>query len=405
MRIAIVAAGFSASEADGLRRAMATFKRMGTIHTFRDKFIEGMVAAAMSATSPTQCFCADPGLRHYGFPESHAACFALLVYVRAWIKCHYPDVFACAILNSQPMGFYAPAQLVRDAGEHGIELRPVDVNHSLWDHALEPRAAGRYALRLGFRLVAGLSEADVTRLIENRGAGYVSMADLVRRSGLGPKTLLRLVQADTLASLELDRRQALWLVSGAQDETLPLFAGLSDAAAPDIPASLPPLPESQAVAEDYIALGLSLKPHPLTFLRPIFAKRGLVRAADLRTLPDKSRVAMAGLVLFRQQPGTAKGTIFMTIEDETGAAQLIVWPKVSERFRRAVYGAQLLFCTGVLQREGQVIHVVTRTLEDWSGELRKLHRGGAPAHTPKVWGEPRHRASEPVMPVKSRDFR
>jgi error-prone DNA polymerase len=178
---------------------------------------------------------------------------------------------------------------------------------------------------------------------------------------------------------------------------------LSEPLPAHIPASLPPLSEGQAVAEDYIALGLSLKPHPLSFLRPMFEKRGLVPASALHTLPDKSRVAMAGLVLFRQRPGTAKGTIFMTLEDETGAAQLIVWPKVSERFRRAVYGARLLFCTGVLQREGQVIHVVTRALEDWSGELRRLHRGAD--HTPKVWGEAYTHADEPVMPVKSRDFR
>jgi error-prone DNA polymerase len=403
MRIAIVAAGFSPTEADGLRRAMATFKRMGTIHTFRDKFIEGMVSRGYERAFATRCFSQIQGFGTYGFPESHAASFALLVYVSAWIKCHYPDVFACAIMNSQPMGFYAPAQLVRDAREHGVEIRPVDVNHSVWDHTLEPRDDGRYALRLGFRLVAGLSEADATRLIENRGPGYVSTGDLVRRSGLGQKTLQRLVQADTLSSLTLDRRQGLWLVSGAQDETLPLFAGLSDGSPTNIPAALPPIAESQAVAEDYIALGLSLKPHPLTFLRPMFEKRGLVPASALHTLPDKSQVALAGLVLFRQQPGTAKGTIFMTLEDETGAAQLIVWPKVSERFRRAVYGARLLFCTGVLQREGQVIHVVTRTLEDWSGALRSLHHGAG--DSPKVWGEAHTRTHEPIMPVKSRDFR
>jgi error-prone DNA polymerase len=411
MRIAMVAADFSAAEADGLRRAMATFKKAGDIEQFEDMFIGRMVKKGYKLDFATRCFSQIKGFGTYGFPESHAASFAFLVYASAWIKCHHPDVFCAAILNSQPMGFYAPAQLVRDAREHGVEIRPVDVNHSRWDHALEPTGdPARHAVRLGFRIVAGLSRAEIEAgLIGHRETGYVSIADLVRRAGLRRSTLRRLAQADALGSLNLDRRQGLWALGGVDEEALPLFAHAplragEDAAPIVVPAALPALPVPQAVAEDYAATGLSLKRHPLAFLRASLAAQGYARAADLRTLPDGRRLRIAGLVLFRQRPGTAKGTIFMTIEDETGAANLIVWPKISERFRRAVYGAKLLACTGRLQREGQVIHLVAEGLEDRTAVLRRLHRGTPRFRLPAGRGDEAVHAGDD-MRLRSRDFR
>jgi error-prone DNA polymerase len=429
MQIAIVGAGFPPEEADRLRRAMATFKRNGEIHLFRDRFIAGMVANDYTSDFATRCFDQIEGFGTYGFPESHAASFALLVYVSAWIKCFYPDVFACALLNSQPMGFYAPAQIVRDAREHGVEVRPVDVNHSFWDCTLEPllipqpkivmagldpgihekkpvdprvkpgdddneRAQeSRMALRLGLRQVKGLAEADAGRLVENRGAGYRDAEDMARRSGLGRTALERLAAADALRSLDLDRRHGLWALKGLTDPPLPLFAAAEECPSPPrhgprgaeresvgetfAASLLPEMPLGEHVVEDYATLGLTIKRHPLAFLRAELTREGLVCARDLATLPTQhqtggGRFAIAGLVLIRQRPGSANGVVFVTIEDETGVANLIVWPPVLERFRRAALGATLLYCRGRLQREEGVIHIVAEDLRDWTRRLNTL---------------------------------
>ena len=421
MKIAIVGAGFAPEEADRLRRAMATFKRNGDIHLFRDKFVAGMTARGYGRDFAERCFGQIEGFGTYGFPESHAASFALLVYVSAWIKCFYPEVFACALLNSQPMGFYAPAQIVRDAREHGVELRPVDVNCSEWDCTLEvlndepsPPFRGEregnvrsngWALRLGFRRVKGLALADAERLVAARGKGYADPRELWRRSGLGSAALERLAEADAFRSMGLDRRHALWALKGRDPAPLPLFAyekplpkkNLAEESEPGemlAAALLPEMTLGEHVVEDYASLGLSLKRHPLAFLRAELAREGRVTAADLARLPKESWVGIAGLVLIRQRPGSANGVVFVTIEDETGVANLIVWPQTLERFRRAVLGASLLACSGRLQREEGVIHVVAERLEDLSRRLDTLRH-----HAP---GPP---LAKPDLVVASRDFR
>ena len=423
MKIAIVGAGFAPEEADRLRRAMATFKRNGDIHLFRDKFIAGMVGNGYERDFATRCFSQIEGFGTYGFPESHAASFALLVYVSAWIKCFYPEVFACALLNSQPMGFYAPAQIVRDAREHGVEVRAVDVNHSFWDCTLEPvvcpspsrfagpslsppggeRAGVRgYALRLGLRQIKGFAEAEAERLVAARPEkGYPDPRALWRRSGLGRGALERLAEADAFRSTELDRRRALWALKALGDPPLPLFAATETLTHPALRAGspspatrervlsrseagegaaseararalLPEMPLGEHVVEDYASLSLTLKRHPLAFLRTELAREGLVTAAELARLPVDRRLAIAGVVLIRQRPGSANGVVFITIEDETGIANLIVWPQILERFRRTALGATLLCCTGKLQREESVIHVVADRLADMTPRLNTL---------------------------------
>jgi error-prone DNA polymerase len=431
MKIAIVGAGFAPEEADRLRRAMATFKRNGDIHLFRDKFVAGMVANGYDHDFAVRCFSQIEGFGTYGFPESHAASFALLVYVSAWIKCFYPEVFAGALLNSQPMGFYASAQIVRNAREHGVQVRPVDVNHSLWDCTLETaeegepghsavapakagvqgRAAGAgalgprfrgndecrsWALRLGFRQIKGFAEADAERLIAARPpAGYPDPQALWQCSGLGRAALERLAEADAFRSMGLERRRALWALKALGNPPLPLFAAANEEGESSPPrkieftqsaseiraaAQLPQMPLGEHVVEDYASLGLSLKCHPLAFLRAEFADEGLVTATDLAHLPVDRRLSIAGVVLIRQRPGSANGVVFVTIEDETGIANLIVWPAILERFRRAALGAILLRCTGKLQREQTVIHVVAERLDDLTPRLNTLRdRTGADA--------------------------
>ncbi|NWG45439.1 MAG: error-prone DNA polymerase [Alphaproteobacteria bacterium] len=383
MRIAIVAAGFTPAEADRLRRAMATFRKTGLIHEFRHKLIEGMVANGYERDFAERCFRQIEGFGEYGFPESHAASFALLVYVSAWLKCHYPDVFACAILNSQPMGFYAPAQLVRDAREHGTQVRPPDVNASEWDCTLEPLGeVGRgaqergnaFALRLGFRQIKGLREPEARALAGARGEGYESLSDLWRRAGVSRACLARLAEADAFRSLGLDRRQALWAVEALAEET-PLFAGLDDQAPTEDCEKLPRLTLPEHVVEDYTFLRLSLKAHPLAFLRPAYGAEGILAAADLARRPGGTRVSHGGLVLVRQRPGTASGVIFATLEDETGIANIIVWPKVFEAHRRIVLGARLIVVHGRLQREGLVTHIIAERLEDRTADLATLSQG------------------------------
>jgi len=400
MKIAIVGAGFAPEEADRLRRAMATFKRNGDIHLFRDKFIAGMVENGYERDFATRCFSQIEGFGTYGFPESHAASFALLVYVSAWIKCFYPEVFACALLNSQPMGFYAPAQIVRDAREHGVEVGPVDVNHSLWDCTLEPAPSppspasgggpgwGRWALRLGLRQIKGFAEADAKRLVAARGVGrYPDPHVLWRRSGLGRGALERLAEADAFLSTGLDRRRALWALKALGEPPLPLFAAVETAplhwSETRTMALLPEMPLGEQVVEDYASLSLTLKRHPLAFLRAELAREGLVTAAELAHLPVDRRLAIAGVVLIRQRPGSANGVVFITIEDETGIANLIVWPQILERFRRAALGATLLRCTGKLQREESVIHIVADRLDDMTPRLNTLRdRTGEPEPRP-----------------------
>jgi error-prone DNA polymerase len=392
MRIAIVAAGFTPAEADKLRRAMATFRRVGTIQYFRDKLIEGMAGRGYPRDFAARCFRQIEGFGEYGFPESHAASFALLVYASAWMKCRYPDVFAAALLNSQPMGFYAPAQIVRDAQEHGVEVRPVDVNHSAWDSTLEPGTAAKsslhrrhadmaddlradHALRLGFRQIRGFSEADGLAVARCRGAGFDSIRDLWLRSRLKPAALERLAGADAFGSLGLDRRQALWAVralrrAGDKDD-LPLFAHFAaPALEPDV--DLPPMRLGEQVVEDYRRLHLSLKAHPVSFLRGELARRGILRHEQLAVTKSGRRVTVAGLVLVRQRPGSANGVIFMTLEDETAVANTIVWPQVFETFRPIVLGARLVSVTGKLQNEFGVIHVIAERLDDLTPLLKRL---------------------------------
>ncbi len=395
MKIAIVAAGFTPAEADRLRRAMATFKRVGIIDTFRTKMVEGMVARHYPRDFAERCFKQIEGFGSYGFPESHAASFALLVYASAWIKCRYPDVFACALLNAQPMGFYAPAQIVRDAREHGIAIEEVDVNFSQWDCTLDadenspasrlhPRhismqnaIRSTHKIRLGFRQVQSIAETDMATLVARRGKGYDSIRDLWLRTGLAPNTLAALAEADAFRSLGLDRRDALWAVRGlnraGDKDDLPLLKDLSFRAL-EPEAHLPPMSLGEHVVEDYRHLSLSLKAHPVSFLRPHLKTEKIVRTQDLAVTPSGQRVRTAGLVLIRQRPGTASGVIFLTLEDETGIANVIVWPKVFETYRSVVIAARFIAVTGRLQSESGVIHVIAERIDDMTSMLGLLSR-------------------------------
>ncbi|MCC7275115.1 MAG: error-prone DNA polymerase [Alphaproteobacteria bacterium] len=415
MRIAIVAAGFTPDEADGLRRAMATFRHAGVIHEFRDKLIDGMVANRYDRGFAERCYRQIEGFGNYGFPESHAASFALLVYVSAWVKCHYPAAFAAALINSQPMGFYAPAQLVRDARDHAVEIRPVDVNASGWDCTLEPGTGGP-ALRLGLRRVKGLAEAAGRTIVARRGAGYADPQALWRRTGLPAAVLERLADADAFGSIGLGRRPALWAVKRLKAPALPLFAAMEAAAAEhaDEPAvSLPAMSLGAEVVEDYTALALSLKAHPMALLRPGLPPAGprpwqrLVPARRLVEMPDRSRAAVAGLVLIRQRPGSAKGVIFLTLEDETGVANLVVWPPVFERLRPVVLGGRLVAASGRVQRQGTVVHLVVEDLGDWSDRLDRLSEEERTFTPPLARAdEVKHPGRDIVeFPLASRDFR
>jgi error-prone DNA polymerase len=348
---------------------MATFRRAGIIQEFETKLIEGMVRNGYSRDFAQRCFHQIEGFGSYGFPESHAASFALLVYVSAWIKCHFPAAFAAALLNSQPMGFYAPAQIVRDARQHGVHIRPIDINHSHWDCSLEPDpdSEGGVALRLGLRQIKGLAQKLAERLVAARGSGYAEPEDLLRRAQLTRADLARLADADAFGSLALDRRRAGWKAAGLEEETLPLFARASRA---EPETHLPRMALGDEVAEDYARTGLTLKTHPMALLRPHLGS--VVPAQALDSIAVNRRVSVAGLVLVRQQPGSAKGTIFMTIEDETGIANLIVWPAIYEAFRRVVLAGSLVVATGRLQREGLVVHLVVERLEDRGDVLRTL---------------------------------
>ncbi|MCC5991754.1 MAG: error-prone DNA polymerase [Rhodobacteraceae bacterium] len=376
MQIAVVAAGFTPEEADKLRRSLATFRRMGTIGSFRDRFIGGMLERGYEPEFAAACFAQIEGFGEYGFPESHAASFALLVYASAWLKCHHPAAFACALLNSQPMGFYAPAQIVRDAREHGVEIRPVSVNRSAWDCTLEARPDGKLALRLGFRQIKGLRAEDADWIVAARANGYPDPESLWRRAGLPVAALERLAEADAMACMGLARREALWAVRALRaPRPLPLFdAGLEGEGLAEPNVTLPPMTLGEAVIEDYLSLRLSLRAHPMELIRPDMD--GLVAHADLPRVQAGARVSVCGLVITRQRPGTASGVIFLTLEDETGVSNIVVWPRLYERFRRAVIGGRLLRVRGRVQREGPVIHLIAEEIADHSARLSGLGQAG-----------------------------
>ena len=417
MKVAIVGAGFTPSEADRLRRAMATFRHNGTIHTFREKMIGGMLERGYDADFAERCFRQIEGFGDYGFPESHAASFALLVYVSAWMKCHYPAVFTCALLNSQPMGFYAPAQLVRDAREHGVTVRPPDVNFSGWDCALELDEAGEgaYALRLGLRQIRGLKEADGEWLVAARGNRYADPAAIWRRAALDGAALEKLARADAFASMGLSRREGLWAArrfvtanANGDAKPLPLFEAVGDDGwGAEAPVTLPEMPLGEAVMADYASIRMSLRCHPMALLRDGFGNA--TPAEELTEIDNDAWITVVGLVLARQRPGTAKGVIFATLEDETGVANIIVWPKLFERFRRIVLTARLLKVTGRLQREGIVTHLIADRLEDCSPLLDSLSERGVddlngprPAPPPKSGF--RHPRNQGCVLFPSRDF-
>ena len=370
MKIAIVAGGFTPSEADQLRRAMATFRHVGTIHTFEKKLTNGMISNGYAPDFARRCFDQIKGFGEYGFPESHAASFALLVYVSSWLKKHYPDIFTTALLNSQPMGFYAPAQLIRDAKEHGVKIRPVDVNYSSWDATLELNGTGHRAIRLGFRQIKDLSKNEADTLVKSRSHPFTNLTDLYLRTHLKTTTLAHLAKADAFKSMNLSRRQAMWAIRSTPTTLLPLFKDGENRNGNDV--SLPLMKIGEEVTYDYATLRLSLKSHPLALLREKLNTTRVVPAGHLLQINDGARVIVAGLTLVRQRPGTASGVIFITLEDETGVANLVIWPKIFVRFRQVVMRGRLIRATGTLQREGIVTHIIVNQIEDLTFLLQAL---------------------------------
>jgi error-prone DNA polymerase len=376
MKIALDAARFSSLEANRLRKAMATFRSRGMVDELQDMMVERMVVRGYDRDFAQRCFNQIRGFGEYGFPESHAASFAQLVYVSSWLKCHYPAAFAAALLNSQPMGFYAPAQIVRDAREHGVEVLPVDVNPSHWDCTLEGIGERQpLALRLGLRQIDGLPEHVAAALVSAREAGgaFRDIADLRARGGLSPAHIERLASADAFTSMGLTRRQALWDArSLIPASDLPLFraAGVREEGHEWAAIRLPAMPLSEEVVADYQTTRLSLKAHPMAFLRADLAARGFVRACDLRTRKFRSMVQVAGVVLIRQRPGSAKGVTFITLEDETGVINLVVWPDLKEKQCKVVMGARLMEVRGRVEYDDEVIHIIAAHMTD---ATRRLH--------------------------------
>ena len=434
MRVAIECAGFTAGEADQLRRAMATFKHTGGISKFGEKLINGMVDNGYDREFAERTFRQLEGFGSYGFPESHAASFALIAYASSWVKCWHPDAFCCALLNAQPMGFYAPAQIVRDAQQHGVEIRPVCINSSRWDCTLEPTDAdSRFAVRLGLRMVKGLGNAEAARLITCReDRPFASVDDLWRRAGIPAAALVELAEADAFRpSLGLARREALWAIKPLRDEPLPLFAAAARREAEVLPEQAEPIVSLRAmtagreVVEDYGHVGLTLRRHPLSFLRPDLARRRIMTCADAIACRDRRWVHVAGLVLVRQRPGSAKGVMFITLEDETAVANLVVWTKIFEKYRRTVLGSGMIGVKGRVQREGEVVHIVAHELIDMSAELSSIGSRDAAFPLPHGRGDEFHHGSPAADPrglpkarnlldgyghiddirVKTRDFR
>jgi error-prone DNA polymerase len=408
MKIAIDAAKFSADEANQLRKAMATFRSKGNIEALQEKMVGRMVGRGYDPDFAQRCFDQIKGFGEYGFPESHAASFAHLVYVSSWLRWKYPAAFACALLNSQPMGFYAPAQIVRDAKEHGVEVREVDVNHSDWDCTIEDGA-----MRLGLRQIEGLQRETGDRLSAKRP--YRTVEELRSRGGVPVHAIQRLAAADAFRSMGLDRRAALWdsrALKSAPDLPLFVHSDARDEGAESEPAQLPAMPLSEHVVNDYQTVRLSLKAHPMGFLREYYAAQKFITADGLGKIRSGRPLSIAGLVLIRQRPGSAKGVVFITLEDETGIANLVVWPDVFEKQRKIVMGARLMAVHGIVQRDEDdgVIHVVARRLEDHSHMLRHLSedimdaplsRGDAPGAMRPPAG--RHPRDIEIIP-KSRDF-
>lgn len=417
MKVAMVCAGFTGGEADQLRKSMATFKFTGGVSKFKDKLVSGMVRNGYTPDFAEKTFSQLEGFGSYGFPESHAASFALIAYASSYVKRHYPDAFCAALLNSQPMGFYAPAQIVGDARKHGVEVRPVCVNRSRWDCTLEPaEGSDRHAVRLGMRMVHGLAEIDAARIIAARAdQPFDSVDDLWRRSGVPAAALVELAEADAfLPSLDLQRRDALWAIKALRDEPLPLFAAAAEREQRTIAEQQEPevhlrqMTEGHNVIQDYSHTGLTLRQHPLAFLRQDLAARNIVTCDEAMSARDGRWLMTAGLVLVRQKPGSAKGVMFLTVEDETGPANVVVWPSLFERRRRIVLGSSMMAINGRIQREGEVVHLVAQQLFDLTSDLSGLAdrdeafrlptgRGDEFAHGAPGSPDPRERA---VMKVR-----
>ena len=421
MRVASVCAGFSDDEADHVRRSLATFKNTGGVAAFKDKMLEGMKKNGYDDDFSNRIVNQLQGFGSYGFPESHAISFAGLAYASSWMKCHHPEVFCAALLNSQPMGFYAPAQLVRDAREHDVEVRPVCINASHWDCTLEPRPDGRLAVRLGLRLVRGLANKDAARLVAVRDEPYSSVGDLWRRSELPISSLVTLAEADAFfPDLGVSRRDALWTCKGLRDTPLPLFdaARTDDVHEPIV--TLARMPAGGEVVADYGHIGLSLRRHPVSFVRETLTGRGVVTCREANAQNDKSHVIVAGMVLVRQKPGTAKGVMFMTIEDETGIVNAVIWNKLYEAQRRLILSARMVAISGQVQKEGDVVHVVARRLSDLTPELDSVgrrdeafpvpnnrgdeFRGGEPGADRRTLSRGALKGEVDILRIKSRDF-
>ena len=407
MKIAMDAAKFTSKEANGLRRAMATFRHMGTIGDYEELYVSRLKARGYDPAFAQKSFDQIKGFGEYGFPESHACSFAFLVYVSAWVKCFYPDAFAACLLNSQPMGFYAPAQIVRDAQEHGVEIRHPDVNASDWDAKLEPgRTVERRAMRLGLRAIDGFKKAWALKIMEERKVTpFRDLEDLRLRADLPISALDKLAEADAYGSLDLSRRQAMWVAKGAAPaSSAPLFAAMGlDEADGSPPAALPRLTDAEEVVGDYQTIRLSLKGHPVSFLRERLTQAGAVTAEAYKTIKDGRRVRVGGVVLVRQRPGSAKGVVFLTLEDETGVANLVVWPDVFERLRPVAMGARMVLAIGKIQRsEEGVTHLVVEDLIDWTPMLGHLSTDPTPGsgHAPT---RGRHPRDVRILPG-SRDF-
>jgi error-prone DNA polymerase len=413
---------------------MATFKHTGGVSKFRDKLINGMIGNGYTPEFAEKTFSQLEGFGSYGFPESHAASFALIAYASSWMKCWHPDAFCAALLNSQPMGFYLPAQIVRDARDHGVEVRPVCVNASRWDCTLEPTdAEDRFAVRLGLRMVKGLANDDAAAIVAARAdEPFISVDDLWRRAGVPAASLVQLAEADAfLPDLNLARRDALWAIKALRDEPLPLFAAATSREQQTVPEihepaiALRPMAAGREVVEDYGHVGLTLRSHPISFLRADLGRRRIVTCQEAMQARDKRWLEAAGLVLVRQRPGSAKGVMFLTMEDETGAANVVVWVKVFEKFRRVLLSSAMLGVRGRIQREGEVVHLVAHELTDLSGELASVGNREAPFPLPHGRGDEAHHGAPGVDPrslpkgrnivdpfehidrikVKTRDFR
>ena len=436
MKVAIVGAGFTPAEADQLRRAMATFKLTGGVSHFYDKLVGGMVERGYPRDFAERTFKQIEGFGSYGFPESHAASFAKIAYASCWMKHHHPDVFCAALLNAQPMGFYAPAQIVADARKHGVEVRPISINDSRWDCTLEP-ARGRYkAVRLGMRQVRGLANVHGAAIVAARGPStFASVEEVWRRAGVPRVAIERLAEADAFHCIAQDRRQGLWKVKGLGEAPLPLFAAADEREAKFSPeghepfVALRPMTDGREVVEDYRMTQLSLRGHPVSFLREQLAGMKIVRCADLAMIRDGRNIEVAGVILVRQRPGSAKGVLFITIEDETGIANGILWPDKFEIYRRQVMSSSMIAMRGRLQKEGEVIHIICDRIMDHDAMLRSIGRmdftvapgrgdgaknGGGPDPRDPSWA-PRGRTlasppygtateQEEILRIRSHDF-